>query len=75
MKDLIVTILIVIAIFLVSLISLNSWNKSQLKKSCNVFAEESNRETKYVEYTFWRYDCLTPQENEIWTSVFNLRGK
>lgn len=82
MKDIIESIGIFIAlIFTIILITSpfvlfgNAWGKSQTSKSCDTFAIESDRETKYVEYTYWRYDCLTLTDSGNWISAYNLRDK
>ena len=73
---------VIVVIFVIVIISVsitlgtNAFDKSQLRKACKVFERESNRETKFVEYTFWRRDCLTPSKEENkWISAFNLRGE
>lgn len=72
-KDLLKILGVIIGVIIVIALSINGFVKSQTKKSCEVFSQQSNRETKYVEYTFWRYDCLTPQDGG-WISAYNLRG-
>jgi hypothetical protein len=66
-------ILSLIAITAIIMVIIVSFEKSQVRKSCEVFSLVSGRETKYVEYTFWKFDCLTPQ-NGGWISSYNLIG-
>lgn len=53
----------------------NEWEKSQMREACAVFEDESGRDTKFVEYTHWRFDCLTPTDGGEWISTFNLRDE
>ncbi|QRY51814.1 hypothetical protein [Mycolicibacterium septicum] len=43
------------------------------RSSCAAFAEASGRETKFVEYNFFEWDCLTPQSDGKWISTSMLR--
>lgn len=56
-------------------VGMNGFSKNQVRQACNVFSVESKRETKFVEYTYWNFDCLTPQSDGKWVSAFNLRGE
>ena len=76
MKDLLIVIAVIIivgAILCCMCLGTNAFQKSQKKQACEVFERESNRETKFVEYTYWQRDCLTPQ-GDVWISAYNLRG-
>lgn len=42
-------------------------------RDCRQFAETSNRETKFVHYTWMTWDCLTPAEDGRWIPVDQLR--
>jgi hypothetical protein len=48
--------------------------RSVERQACMVFSQESGRETKFVEYGFAAYDCLTPQKDG-WISAHNLSGE
>ena len=63
--NLIVIILVVVGV--------NLWMQSQAEKSCKVFGEVSNRETKYVEYTWWNFSCITPDSNGKWIDISFIR--
>ena len=41
--------------------------------NCSQFSLQSNREVKFVNYSFWKWECLTPTKNEKWISVDSLR--
>lgn len=41
--------------------------------NCHSFAKQANRETKFVTYSFWAWDCLTPTADGKWISTHNLR--
>lgn len=43
------------------------------KASCNAFGLTSGREVRFVDYTFWSWDCLTPASDGKWISIDNLR--
>ncbi len=43
------------------------------KINCHRFAVNTNRETKFVDYTFWRWDCLTPSGDGKWIPTDQLR--
>ena len=68
-----IPVLILIFIMTGVVFGANSIDKYQRKTGCEVFSKESGRETKYVEYTYWYVDCLTPQDGG-WISAYNLRG-
>lgn len=46
-----------------------SFGKSQLRTACYKFEAVSGFETKYVEYTYFHYDCLAEQEDGRWIST------
>lgn len=48
------------------------WDKNQTRISCQNFGEISKRETKYVEYTYWNYACITPDKNGQWLDTKNI---
>ena len=74
MKEAIIIVISFIIMVMFVMIVSNIWQKGQIEKACYVFSKESGRETKFVEYTFWTRDCLTPVEGGKWISAFNLRG-
>lgn len=41
--------------------------------ACSSFGEQSNREVKFVDYTYWSWDCLTPTTDGKWISTSRLR--
>lgn len=41
--------------------------------ACNRFGEESNREVRLVDYSFWQWDCLTPSSDGKWIPTEQLR--
>ena len=43
------------------------------RAACHSFSEQANRETKFVNYTYWAWDCLTPTADGKWISAENLR--
>lgn len=36
---------------------------------CAVYATETGRPTKFVDYNFWDWGCLTPAANGKWISI------
>ena len=42
-------------------------------RACTAFSGASNRTTKFVEYTYWSWDCLTPTADGKWISTTLLR--
>lgn len=48
---------------------------SYRKAACSTFSRESHRETKFVDYGFGNYDCLTLDNNGTWISTYSLRGE
>jgi hypothetical protein len=40
---------------------------------CRTFAQTTNRETRFVLYSTFRWDCLTPDGNGKWIPTKNLR--
>jgi len=43
------------------------------RAACGAFADKTSRETKFVSYTYWSWDCLTPSGDGKWISTANLR--
>lgn len=41
--------------------------------SCASFSEATGRETKFVDYNYWAWGCLTPSSDGKWISVKALR--
>lgn len=42
-------------------------------KTCHRFGDESGREVRFVDYSFWTWDCLTPTSDGKWISIDRLR--
>lgn len=40
---------------------------------CHRFGTESSREVRFVDYTFWSWDCLTPTSDGKWIPTDQLR--
>ncbi len=49
-----------------------SFAKSQTIKTCSVFQQQSGFNTKYVEYTYFNFDCLAEQTDGKWISTDNI---
>ena len=62
-----------IAVIALIIIAVVSFAKGVDRNACTKFAEQSNRETKFVDYSFWYWDCLTPTKDGKWISTYNLR--
>jgi hypothetical protein len=43
------------------------------RAACHSFATQTERQTKFVTYTYWSWDCLTPTGDGKWISTDNLR--
>src|SRR5690349_11061947 len=41
--------------------------------SCGTFAKNTGRQTKFVHYTAYSWDCLTPTKGGKWIPTKNLR--
>lgn len=41
--------------------------------NCTQFGEQSKRQVRFVTYSFWAWDCLTPTADGKWISTKNLR--
>lgn len=54
-------------------VGVNTISRSQSESSCTAFASETHRETKFVNYTYWDYDCITPASDGKWISTKALR--
>jgi len=61
------------AIVVVIFLGANSWARHIDKENCHGFGVASGRETKFVDYTFWSWDCLTPTTDGKKIPVKNLR--
>lgn len=56
-----------------AVLGINNWARSVERDTCYSFASQSNREVKFVSYTQWSWDCLTPSKDGKWISVEMLR--
>lgn len=41
--------------------------------ACHTFGVQTERTVKFVDYSWWTWDCLTPAHDGKWISVENLR--
>jgi hypothetical protein len=48
--------------------SIRNYQHSQDEQACRVFQEETGHKTRFVNYNFWTWDCLTPGFNGKWVS-------
>jgi hypothetical protein len=48
---------------------IRDYQHSQDQQACRVFQEETGHETRFVNYNFWTWDCLTPGFNGKWVSI------
>lgn len=63
-----------VAIFIASVVlTVNAIAFSQDRAACTGFATNTGRVTKFVSYTYWQWDCLTPSTDGHWISIDNLR--
>lgn len=72
-KDVLVFIVIILVVVFVVVVGVVSWDKSLVRRSCESFGQITNRETKYVEYTYWNYTCVTPTGDGKWINTSALR--
>jgi hypothetical protein len=42
------------------------------KAACHSFGDNTGRTVKFVNYTYWRWDCLTPSTDGKWISTDRL---
>ena len=42
-------------------------------RTCTSFGREAEREVRFVEFTYFSWDCLTPDSNGKWISIDRLR--
>lgn len=42
-------------------------------RTCTAFGNEADREVRFVEFTYFSWDCLTPDSNGKWISIDRLR--
>jgi hypothetical protein len=73
MKDLLEIIIITILIIILLIGGACRTGRYFDKRSCYSFGQQSGRETKFVDYTFFSWDCLTPTTDNKWISIDNLR--
>jgi hypothetical protein len=67
-----IVIAIVLFVLICVLIS-NQVSKHYDKASCHTYAQTTGRQTRFVTYTFWSWDCLTPAADGKWISTDALR--
>ena len=80
MNELLVLCMVVsgVALFIATLIGgvivgSTAYSKQQDRIACRVFSEQSSRETRFVIYNYWKWDCLTPSGDGKWISTTALR--
>ena len=68
-------LLVCVALITGLVLGVNAFDRSQQQKACIAFSQQSGRQTKFVEYTYWSRDCLTPSSDGsgTWISAYNLR--
>ncbi len=73
MDELCKVIAIVVGIVVIFTVGLTSMGASIDSGSCQQFGVNSNRETRFVRYNYFSWDCLTPSKDGKWISAYNLR--
>lgn len=66
--------IVVFGVVAVMVIGALSFIKHQTRIQCEGFSQTANRETRYVEYSYWSFDCLTPDKGDKWISTEMLRS-
>lgn len=64
---------IVLGFFALAFWGLIALSKTNDYHTCISFGKETNREVRFVNYTFFRWDCLTPAKDGKWISTKGLR--
>lgn len=41
---------------------------------CHTWSSANGRQTKFVDYSTWSWDCLTPSGHGTWISTSNVNG-
>lgn len=70
----VVALALVLAAVIGSLVvGTNQWSKHVASYECRHWGEANGRPVKFVTYTFWSWDCLTPNHNApgTWISTDN----
>lgn len=48
------------------------WSRNIDAKSCALYSKQTGRQTKFVDYTHYSWDCLTPSRDGKWISTDSL---
>ena len=56
-------------------IGVRAFEHYNLEKGCASFYTETGYTTKFVDYTFWRWDCLVKQDNGKFIPVSAIRSE
>lgn len=51
----------------------NRISKHYDKAACHSYSTNTGRQVRFVTYTFWSWDCLTPAADGKWIPTSNLR--
>lgn len=51
----------------------NAVGKHFTKVNCVAFQQQTGRETRYAEYTYWSYDCLVKTSDDKWLPRDQIR--
>ena len=64
---------ICLVVFLVAALAVRPISRHYDAASCHSFGKQSGRTVRFVDYTYWKWDCLTPSSDGKWISVKMLR--
>ena len=63
----------IIALIFVIMAPMITIGRHYNRVECQNFSKNSNREVRFVIYSTFSWDCITPTENGKWISTDNLR--
>jgi len=47
-------------------------SKHYAEATCHSFGDRTGREVRFVKYTYWQWDCITPSSDGKWLSTDRL---
>jgi hypothetical protein len=62
------------SIFAGAMLTVNAIQRQQTVASCRAWGEQNNRPTRFASYTWWTYECITPDGHGRWvptTQIFS----
>lgn len=64
---------IIVVVFVIAALIVVPISRHYDAAACHSFGKQSDRTVRFVNYTYWKWDCLTPSSDGKWISTSMLR--